>query len=146
MFPFSCFLKCGSLPGERVSPSGEAEIYALSEAVRATLNLKYIGEELGISVPDTPVIRCDATAALGFASNTGTVGRLKHIDLRNEWVKQLRSAETIKVKEDTKTNKADQFTKILSTPEYQKGEDELMPEVSEGPNKNPAIEDRGTDE
>ena len=36
------------------------------------------------------------------------------------------------MKEDTKTNKADQFTKILSTTEYQEGEDELMPEVSEG--------------
>ena len=50
------------------------------------------------------------------------------------------------MKEDTKTNKADQFTKILSTTEYQEGEDELMPEVSEGSNKNPATEDRGTDE
>ena len=47
------------------------------------------------------------------------------------------SAKTIKVKEDTKTNKADHFTKVLSTPEYQKGEDELMPEVPEGSNKNP---------
>ena len=60
--------------------------------------------------------------------------------------KQLRSAKTIKVKEDTKTNKADQFTKILNITEYQEGEDELMPEVSEGSNKNPATEDRGTDE
>ena len=50
------------------------------------------------------------------------------------------------MKEDTKTNKADQFTKVLSTPEYQKGEDELMLEVPEGSNKNPATEDRGTDE
>ena len=39
-------------------------------------------------------------------------------------------------------NKADQFTKVLSAPEYQKGEDELMPEVPEGSNKNSAIEDR----
>ena len=50
------------------------------------------------------------------------------------------------MKEDTKTNKADQFTKILSTTEYQEGENELMPEVSEESNKNPATEDRGTDE
>ncbi len=38
-----------------------------SKAVRAVLNLKYIGEELGISVPeaDTPVIKCDAAAVSG---------------------------------------------------------------------------------
>ena len=35
---------------------------------------------------------------------------------------------------------------LPNTTEYQEGEDELMPEVSEGSNKNPATEDRGTDE
>ena len=73
-------------------------------------------------------------------------GSVTTTNVRNAWVQQLRSAETIKVKEDTKTNKADQFTKVLNTTDYQKGEDELMPEVSDGSNKNPDIKDRGTDE
>ena len=67
-------------------------------AVRIALYIRNIGQELNITVPDTPTVQADATAALGFASNTGTTGRLKHIDLREEWVQELRSNSTIKVK------------------------------------------------
>ena len=65
----------------------------------------------------------------GFASNTGTTGRLKHIDLREEWVQELRSNSTIKVKVDTTFNKSDQFTKIIPVTDFQRLEDEMMPEI-----------------
>ena len=109
--------------------SGESETYALSEAVRIALYLRNVGQELNITVPETPTIQSDATAALGFASNTGTTGRLKHIDLREGWVQELRSNSTIKVKVDTAFNKSDQFTKIISVTDFQRLEDEMMPEI-----------------
>ena len=75
-----------------------------------------------------PRIHVDATAALGFAAKTKGVGRMKHIDLREGWVRQLLSADKADlVKVDGKMNKADQLTKILGKSEFQAGEDELMP-------------------
>ena len=51
------------------------------------------------------------------------------IDLRDEWVQELRSNSTIKVKVDTAINKSDHFTKIIPNVEFQRMEDEMMPEV-----------------
>ena len=42
---------------------------------------------------------------------------------------ELRSNSTIKVKVDTAANKSDQFTKIIPAIEFQRLEDEMMPEV-----------------
>ena len=44
--------------------SGKAEVYALSEAIRHALHMKYVGEELTISMPEKPTIRCDAPDAI----------------------------------------------------------------------------------
>jgi hypothetical protein len=107
--------------------SGEAEVYALSEAIRHALHMKYVGEELTISMPEKPIIRCDASAAIGFADCVEGVGRMKHIDLRECWVQQMRSDETIKQKCDGTANKADQMTKILPLNAFKAEEDELMP-------------------
>jgi hypothetical protein len=70
--------------------SGEAEVYALSEAIRHALDMKYVGEELTISMPEKPTIHCDASAAIGFADCVEGVGRMKHIDLRECWVQEMR--------------------------------------------------------
>jgi hypothetical protein len=61
--------------------SDEAEVYALSKAIRHALHMKYVGEELTISMPERPTIHCDASAAIGFADCVEGVGRMKHIDL-----------------------------------------------------------------
>ena len=109
--------------------SGEAEVYALSEAIRHALHVKYVGEELTISMPEKPIIRCDASAAIGFFDCVEGVGRMKHIDLRGCWVQQMRSDETINCKQkcDGTANKADQMTKILPLNAFKAEEDELMP-------------------
>ena len=107
--------------------SGEAEVYALSEAIRHALHMKYVGEELTISMPVQPIINCDASAAIGFADCVEGVGRMKHIDLRSCWVQQMRSDETIKIKCDGTANKADHFTKILPLEAFKTEENELMP-------------------
>ena len=107
--------------------SGEAEVYALSEAIRLALHMKFVGEELTISMPVQPTIQCDASAAIGFADCVEGVGRMKHIDLRSCWVQQMRSDETIKLKCDGTANKADHFTKILPLNAFKTEEEGLMP-------------------
>lgn len=87
--------------------SAEAELYALSEAIKLALHVNYIGEELGIVMPSAPEIRVDASAALGFAEQSGNVGRMKHIDLRSSWVQDMRSNSTTKVKVAGTENRAD---------------------------------------
>ena len=107
--------------------SGEAGVYALSEPIRHALHMNYVGEELTINMPKKPIIRCDASAAIGVADCVEGVGRTKHIDLRECWVQQMSSDETIKQKCDGTTNKADQMTKFLPLNAFKTEEDELMP-------------------
>ena len=102
-------------------------MYALSEAIRHALHMKYVGEELTISMPEKPTIHCDASAAIGFADCVEGVGRMKHTDLRECWVQEMRSNATIKQKCDGTANKADQMTKILPLNAFKAEEDELMP-------------------
>ena len=111
----------------RCVSSGEAESYALSECIRWALHLKYIGEELAIDMPDKPTIQSDATAALGFAGKTDGTGKMKHIDLREDWVRDLKSNDIIRVKVPGTLNQADPFTKILPLSDFQEHEDEIMP-------------------
>ena len=111
--------------------SGEAEVYALSEAIRHALHMKYVGEELTIRMPERPVVNCDASAAIGFADCVEGVGRMKHIDLREQWVQQMRLNDTVKVKCDGTANKADQMTKVLPLNAFKDEEAKLMPMFNE---------------
>ena len=61
------------------------------------------------------VIGTDSTAAIGFTANVGKVGRMRHIDVRQAWVRQLRDRELITpIKVPGVENRADGFTKLLS--------------------------------
>ena len=78
-------------------------LHAASDAVKESLHLKYIAEELDLPVPPQMPLGVDAGAALGFIRNTTSVGRQKHINLRMAWVKKLRQPYQI------------DFTKVLGT-------------------------------
>ena len=95
--------------------SGEAEIFAASDATKLLLHLSYIADEMHI--PDWPKpmkLLCDAAVAITFMDNSASKSRLKHIDVRQQWVKQLRDTNlVVGVKVPTKDNLADIGTKIL---------------------------------
>ena len=102
--------------GGHVSRStGESETYALSTALDLILHRSYVVEEAGMEpVPKPFQIHCDATVAIAFSGGTSGRSRMKHIDQRQAWVRQLRDAELTKaIKVDTEDNLADLFTKIL---------------------------------
>ena len=62
------------------------------------------------------MIKVDANAAIAFANNTASAGRMKHIDVRLAWMKELRSRKLIEFeKVDGTINLADFFTKVLDS-------------------------------
>ena len=86
-----------------------------------------MAQELGISIPGKIRIYADATAAIGFANGASGQSRMKHLDLRQAWIQQIRDrsiAEFIKV--DGTDNKADFFTKLLSRVLFKEAESAMM--------------------
>ncbi len=104
-----------------VCSSAEAEIHALSEAIKMGIYLKNVCEEMGIPVTDRVPIMVDASAAKSFAEDTLGVGRMKHLDLRSAWIREMKESRQVRlVKVNGLDNLADFFTKILPPGEHQK--------------------------
>ena len=96
--------------------SAEAEIYAASKATQDFMHLSYITSELGITDFPSPFrLKIDNSAAIIFMEDSSRVSRLKHIDLRQNWVKQMRDYDVVQpIKVGTDDNLADLMTKPLS--------------------------------
>ncbi len=101
--------------------SGQAETMALSTALRRAMHVKYIGEELGIPMPRVITVYVDATVAISFAADVGNPTGMKFIDLRDDWVLDLRNKDVMRaVKVPTLLNPADFGTKILEPGEFKR--------------------------
>ena len=111
--------------------SGEAETMAASEANKRILHLSYVVDELRLTDWPRPVpLHCDASVALAFMANTGNRSRMRHIDVRQEWVKSLRDSDQIVgVKIGTDFNLADIGTKLLLTGTFTSFRDQLLKSV-----------------
>ena len=87
-------------------------------------------EEFEFPLPQVINIGVDASAAISFANNTASSGRMKHIDVRCDWMRQLRDRSMTKfVKVPGVSNPADFMTKILTGPEFQRQNSELVSQV-----------------
>ena len=101
--------------GNVCTSSTEAEIYGCSNAATHAMHVSYIAEELGYDFPKPFVMLMDNAAAEVFCNNTASYTRLKHIDLRQQWVALIRNSGIMVPKHiDTKLNLADMFTKGLT--------------------------------
>ena len=126
--------KDASRHGGHVSrSSGEAETYALSTALDLILHRSYVVEEAGMEpVPMPFVIHCDATVAIAFSAGTTGRSRMKHIDQRQAWVRQLRDASITKAhKVGTNDNLADLFTKALKGASFTTLRDQFMVQLQQ---------------
>ena len=73
----------------------------------------------GQSICRTLEIRADNAAAIAFSGGNTRRSKLCHIDVRQQWVAQLRNAEVCKlVKADAKAKLADPFTKMFTGDEH----------------------------
>jgi hypothetical protein len=107
-----------------VCSSAEAELHGLSEGVKQAIHLRNVGAELGIPMGETISVMVDASAAKSFAEDTLGVGRMKHLDLRAAWIREMKDSKVVDfVKVDGKINLADFFTKILPVGEHQDAAD-----------------------
>ena len=116
---------------EVATSTGEAELYAAADALKAALHLHYVAQELHLDIPDLIVLQVDATAAIGKIQGPRGGGRMKHIDLRQAWIQQLMNRDIVQVvKVAGLSNRADFFTKLLGRAEFIIAENELMLELS----------------
>jgi hypothetical protein len=74
--------------------------------------LSYTADEMGTPFPKTFLMQVDNEAAIVSSDNTVFKTKLKHIDVRQKWVKTLSDKEIIQTKHvPSKENLADLFTK-----------------------------------
>ena len=87
----------------------------------------YICDELGMAY-DLPIkLQVDNAAAIAFGDGRVRRTKMKHIDVRQEWVRALRDSEVCKLsKVDTKLNLADLFTKILDPDTFERLRGRMM--------------------
>ena len=75
----------------------DAESSALSTGVMRGLQVQYIAEELMLQTSSVLPVFVDAEAAIGFARNNGGGSKMKHIDIREQWVQSIRDKKQIKI-------------------------------------------------
>ena len=82
--------------------------------------LSYVISEMGLRGFPLPFdLFIDNAAAVVFMTNTSRVSRIKHIDVRLNWVKQLRDRGVVMpCSVASADNLADIFTKILAKPTF----------------------------
>jgi hypothetical protein len=107
--------------------TGYAETIAMSETMKMVLHHSYITEELGFKSAYPMIIDVDAAAAKGFADGLGKASRMKHIDIRDAWVQQLRDRKKAEFRRIPGVdNAADFFTKLLNKPNFKKWAEMFM--------------------
>jgi hypothetical protein len=110
--------------------SAEAEAFAMSECVKSAKHAQYVMEELDIPHSEVIEIGVDASAAISFANNTSTIGRMKHIDMRCDWVRTLRDSGNVVFKKILGIeNPSDFMTKILTAIGFKAQNEQLVHKV-----------------
>ena len=106
-----------------------AEIYAASVALSEILHLSYVHSEMGEEF-DLPInIEVDNATAIAFSQGTARRSKLKHIDVRQQWVQELRDRQVCRlIKVSSEQNLSDIFTKILEPARFEYLRDLMMTE------------------
>ena len=93
---------------------GEAEVMAYTNGVTDFMQLSYIASELNIEFPAPMTIQTDSTVAIAFSSNTMLKTKMKHIDVRQNWIRIIRDLSVAQPMHcRSEANIADYLTKIF---------------------------------
>ena len=98
--------------------SSLADVQRRVDAVAEAAHMSHIAEELGLKTESSLApVKCDSKGAIGYLKNGGNgKSRMKHIDLRSDWVKEMRSKKVDVQFVGTADNQADPFTKLMNGP------------------------------
>jgi hypothetical protein len=96
--------------------SSEAELVAASEAVKEVLFVLQVLNSIGIPVETPVIVRVDNMGAIFMAENASSSTRMRHIDIRWHFTRNLTRDRVIKIIFcKSADNKSDGFTKNVST-------------------------------
>lgn len=112
----------------------EAELNAAVLAAQDMLYVKNVLESMQLQVELPMILEVDNRGCVDLANSWSVGGRTRHIDVRQNFLRELKEQGTIKVQWiPGDKNDADLFTKNLEGPKYEKfaqvyvGEDEYSP-------------------
>ena len=110
---------------------GEAETTAMANGVLKFLHMYHVCDEMKIgNFPMPIIVNTDSTVAQAFMANTCLKTRMKHIDVRQNWIKLIRNAQVCLPQYiPTADNLADFFTKILFKSTFIKLRKSLMTDI-----------------
>ena len=106
--------------------SCEAETVALGQAAQELMSLRSILHELGYSQESPTLLNCDNTGAIAFSKDGGNHSKMKHISLREHFLRDLVREKQIRPEYiATADNPADLFTKALGPVKFREHRDRL---------------------
>ena len=92
----------------------ESETIALSACVQEALYLKKILSAMHNLDQESIPIMCDNQGAIAYTKNNGSHGRMKHVDVRVHFVRDVQRRGDVEIKYiSSEENKADIFTKVM---------------------------------
>ena len=107
--------------------SCEAEIVAASEAAKEAVHLSALARELGLGTSDAPDLFVDNKSAIDVAYNPQHHGRMKHVERRHFFIRELVEDHKIRCPfVRTVDNLADFFTKPLRANVFFTMRDQIM--------------------
>jgi len=106
---------------------GEAETYAASNGIIEFMHESYVASEFLIKDFPSPIVcLMDSTVAEAFMNNTCTKSKMKHIDVRQNWVKLIRNNSiVVPAHIEAAANLSDWFTKILQKGQFNRNRDAI---------------------
>ena len=112
--------------------SGACEIYGAAQATFNILHLSYCADEMGVEFNLPAILEMDNKAAEVFANDTAMNTKLRHIDQRQHWVRELRNRDLINAEHvSTELNLADIFTKALQGKSFRSQRDSFLHDCRE---------------
>lgn len=100
--------------------STEAEYVAITKAVKESMWIQGITEELGIT-KDVAVINCDIQSGIHLSKNQMLFERTKHLNVRLHLIRDVIDSGVVQVKKiNTKDNPANMMTKALFGSSFQR--------------------------
>ena len=107
--------------------TAEAEIMAASEATKSVMAIRLILRDIGREIKGPTVLFEDNQAAIYFAQNEGTPARMKHIDVREYFVRDhVLAGDVLLAKIGSADNCADLFTKPMPKEGFSKHRDIMV--------------------
>ena len=96
--------------------TSEAELYALSEAAKATMDIRELLNDLGFPQMQT-TIHEDNKGCKEWIQKQGNASKMRHIETRHHWIKEKRDIFNI-IHVATEFQRADIFTKAMDPKQF----------------------------